>query len=317
MRSVAKRSFALIALAAMAGLTLTAFRFPQPAAAPRALPARPATQAVAHQAATGRAPLLGVTVTDGRDLNADIKEFGHLSIIHTYYSGLPPSGAWKGLSSANHSAVITCFNAKPAAILNGSADKVLTNFFDTAPTGHPIYWAYIHEPEHAVQHEGLSIAQYKLAWTHIAALAAKAHNASLIPTLILEEYDLKVRDKGIHNWQQYVPPGHIIKVLTWDAYPGVLGDSPQAPAQFLGPAVAASKAAGMPFGFAEFGLHRMAARPKWLNDVGGYLMASGALFGTYFDSSIVSSFRLTTGAEIGAWRTWVQRSDTANGLPTR
>jgi hypothetical protein len=311
MRHVAKRTFALITLAAIAGLP--AFRFPDPNAAHRTAPAHLRTEAVARSAATtGSRPLLGVTVTNTRDLNADIKEFGHLPIIHTYFSGLPTSGAWKGLSGMNHSAVITCFNAKPAAILSGSDDAVLTKFFANAPTGHPIYWAYIHEPEHQVAHFGLSVAQYRAAWVHVAALAAKAHNASLIPTLILEEYDLKVH----RNWQQYIPPGNIIKVLTWDAYPGVLGDSPQAPAGFLGPAAAASRSVHLPFGFAEFGLHRMAARPKWLNDVGGWLMQSGALFGTYFDSSIVSSYRLTTSAELGSWRTWVQRSDIANGLPT-
>lgn len=312
MRHVVKRSLALIALAAMAGLP--AFRFPDPAAAPGALPAHPRTEAVAYRAATiGRAPLLGVTVTNGRDLSADDKQFGHLPIIHAYYTGLPPRGAWKGLAGANHSAVIVCFNAKPGAILNGSADGVLAGFFNSAPQGHPIYWTYIHEPEHQVVHAGLNVAQYRAAWVHIAAIAARAHNLSLKPTLILEEYDLKIH----RNWQQYIPPGNIIKVLAWDAYPGVLGRAPQAPAQFLGPAITASRSVHLPFGFAEFGLQRMSARAKWLNDVGGYLMASGALFGTYFDSSIVSTFRLTTSTEIGAWRTWVQRSDVANGLPTK
>jgi hypothetical protein len=310
MRHVVKRSFALMALAAVAGLP--AFRFPDPAAAPGALPVR--TEAVAHQAATtANAPLLGVTVTNNRDLSADIKQFGHLAIIHAYYTGLPPKGAWNGLAGANHSAVIVSFNAKPATILSGSANAVLANFFNTAPRGHPIYWTYIHEPEHQVVHAGMSVSQYRAAWVHIAAIAAKAQNPSLKPTLILEEYDLKVH----RNWQQYIPPGNIIKVLAWDAYPGVLGRSPQAPSQFLGPAVAASRSVHLPVAFAEFGLQRMSARTAWLNDVGGYLMASGALFGTYFDSSIVSTFRLTGSAEIGAWRTWVQRSDIANGLPTK
>ena len=48
---------------------------------------------------------------------------------------------------------------------------MLEHFFDTAPTGHPIYYVYYHEPEDNIAHGEFTAADYKAAWAHVVALA--------------------------------------------------------------------------------------------------------------------------------------------------
>ena len=97
----------------------------------------------------------------------------------------------------------------------------------------------------------------------------------------------------------------------WDAYPNN-GASPQSPAQFMGPAVAAAKSTGLPWGFAEFGMYNSGGRAAWLTQVGNYLMHSGASFGSMFDSSAVHpSYTVSDAASIAAWRPFVQESANA------
>lgn len=94
-----------------------------------------------------RAPLLGASVSTAT-IAPETSEFGHMGIVRVYYPGLPSSNAWTtGLPAANKSAVIVSFKALPRAIVSGQDDAVLSHFFGTAPTGHPIYWSYWHEPE--------------------------------------------------------------------------------------------------------------------------------------------------------------------------
>ena len=279
-------------------LALGAFSFAIPAA----------TAQVAPAAATA-APLFGATVPSQAAFNRDTADFGHLAIIHTYYSGLPDADAWtRGLSGETHSAVIVSFNAKPSDVLDGHDDAALSHFFDTAPTGHAIYYCYIHEPEHQIAHDGLNLTQYLAAWAHVVALAKAAHNPDLHSMVILEAYDLKASTH--RNWKNYVPGGGIISTLGWDAYPGAGDDELTPPSQFMGPAVAASKAAHLPFGFAEFGVTNQPGRPAWLTSVGDYIKSSGALFGTLFDSQPKGTppLILTDPASIAAWRAIVQSS---------
>jgi hypothetical protein len=255
-------------------------------------------------------PLLGVTVTNSRALSQDEAQFGYLPIIHVYYTGLPPANAWKGLAGQAHAAVIACFSAKPSAILSGADDAALLRYFNGAPRNHRVYYTYIHEPEHAVNHDGLNVTLYRKAWLHVAALAARARNPELFPTLILEEYDLRpsTRAPANHNWKQYLTP--VIKAIAWDTYPAGTG-KPMPPSFLMAPAVAATKALHLKYGFAEFGIPTSVGRAAWLNEIGSYLMSSGSLFGTYFDSSKFSQYRLTDGASITAWRHWVRASAAA------
>jgi hypothetical protein len=267
-----------------------------------------------------RVPLLGVSVASKALLAQDIAEFGRLPILRVYYKSLPPADAWTtGLAGANKSAVIVSFKALPSAILSGADDPALSHFFDTAPTGHPIYYSYYHEPEDNIAEGQFSLTAYKAAWARVVALADAADNPYLHSTLILMAYDLK---PGAHrDWKNYLPSGHIISVLGWDAYPVGTGGGrfvPQLtpPAQFMGPAIAASKSAGLPYGFAEFGLSVPTGRPAWLTEVGNYLLHSGALFGSLFNSTIVTNGRTMDLAgdppAIAVWRHFVAESVALN-----
>ena len=189
-------------------------------------------------------------------------------------------------------------------MLSGADDAALTHFFDSAPAVHPIYYSYYHEPEPLIESRAFTLTQYKAAWAHIAAIASRAHNPCLVPTLILMSWDLNPAS-GVH-WKDYLPAGHVIKNLSWDAYPaGTVHDShpqPTPPVQFMGPAEAASRSVGLPFGFAEFALGTTKDRPQWLEQVASYLKQTGAVFGTLFNSQYHPRMQLRDQASISAWR---------------
>jgi hypothetical protein len=260
---------------------------------------------------TSASTLLGVNATSPSQLKTATAEFGHLPILRIYYTGMPDPHAWTtGVQALNHSAVVLSFRSPPADVLSGADDAALTHFFDTAPTGHPIYYSYYHEPEPLIEDGAFTLTQYKAAWTHIVAVADKADNPYLKSTLILMSWDLNPAS-GI-NWKDYLPAGNVISTLAWDAYPvGTVHDSnPQAtsPALFMGPAEAASRSVGLPFGFAEFALGTPNCRPQWLTEVANYLVRTGALFGTLFDSKGYPWMELNDSASIQAWQTAVAAS---------
>jgi hypothetical protein len=302
MRRASAHVLVLMTSAALLGLS----------ASPVAASSASGEHAVATTASSAHSTLFGVTVGSTGILKQDTAEFGHLPIIHVFYPGLP--GSWtRGVLAAAKSAVVLSFNAKPSAILSGADNAKLSHFFDTAPTGHPIYYNFVHEPEDNIARGQFSAASYRAAWAHIVRLADAAHNSDLHSTLVLMSYDLR---PGSHrDWRNYLPGGGIINVLAWDGYPaGAAGSHSKGlqltpPAQFLGPDIAVAKAAGMRFGFAEFGTPLVHGRAAWLTSVGSYLKSSGALFGTYFDSAPpLPSMRLHDSASITAWRHVVAQS---------
>jgi hypothetical protein len=249
--------------------------------------------------------LVGVNATSPSQLSTRTAQFGHIPILRVYYTGMPDPDLWTtGVQGLNHSAVVVSFRSPPSTVLSGADDAALAKFFDSAPTGHPIYYSYYHEPELLVQAGTFTVAQYKAAWAHIAAIAAAAHNPDLKSTLILMSWDLNP-SSGI-SWKDYLPAGNVISVLGWDAYPaGTVHDAdaqPTSPADFMGAAEAASRAAGLPFGFAEFALGTQTDRPQWLAQVACYLQSTGALFGTLFDSTGFPWMELTDTPSIQAWR---------------
>ena len=265
-------------------------------------------------------PLLGSSVLSASDLKAVSSDFGRMPIVRVYYSGLPDSNAWTtGLAAANHSAVIVSFKALPTSILSGADDAALRHFFDTAPTGHPIYYSYYHEPEDNIAAGQFTLSDYKAAWARVVKIARAAHNPYLHSTLILMSWDL---DPYSHrHWKDYLPGGGIISTLGWDAYPVGSAENinPKLtpPSQFMGPAIAASKSVGLPYGFPEFGLSTSRGRPGWLTSVGKYIMHSGALFASYFDGNQqYPTLRLTDAASIAVWRGFVAQSRSRAPAPT-
>jgi hypothetical protein len=264
-------------------------------------------------------PLLGSSVLSLPDLATDTSQFGRMPIVRVYYPGLPNPNAWStGLAAANHSAVIVSFKALPTDILSGADDSALRHFFDTAPTAHPIYYTYYHEPEDNIERGEFNLANYKAAWAHVVAIANAAHHPNLHSTLILMSWDL---DKASHrNWRDYLPGGGIISTLGWDAYPvgSATNVNPQltSPTAFMGPAIAAAKSVGLPYGFPEFGLSTAKGRPGWLDEVGNYLMKSGALFASYFDGNTqYPTLRLTDAASIKVWKDFVTQSRNGDPAP--
>ena len=274
-------------------------------------------QFIQFAASNGNAPLLGASVASMASLKSETGQFGRLGIVRTYYTGMPAANAWTtGLPAANHSAAIVSFKAQPSAIMSGADDATLSHFFDTAPTGHPIYYVYFHEPEDNIAAGQFTAADYKAAWAHVVKLADAAHNPWLHSTLVLMNWDL---EKGSgRNWRDYLPGGGIISTLGWDAYPvgSAVNNNPQPtpPAQFMGPCIAASKSVGLPFGFAEFGLSTATGRPAWMTSVGNYLMSSGALFGSLWNGDAeFPTLKLTDPGSIAVWKSFVARSGTGPG----
>ena len=258
-------------------------------------------------------PLLGSSVSNQANLDQETGEFGHMPIVRVYYPGLPGANAWTtGMAAANGSAVVVSFKALPQTILSGADDTALEHFFNTAPRNRPIYYSYYHEPEDNIAAGQFTLADYKAAWARVVGLADAARNPELHSTLILMEWDLQAASG--RDWKSYLPGGGIISTLGWDAYPaGSVGDKdprPIPPADFFGPAIAASNSVGLPFGFAEFGLATAAGRPAWLTEVGDYLMNSGAVFATLFNTSTtVPSMHLTDAASETVWRGFVADSN--------
>jgi hypothetical protein len=265
----------------------------------------------ANATGTASGPLFGASASDAAAVAKATSQFGHMPIIRVYYNGLPDPHVWTtGAPGVNKSAAIISFQAPPNVVLSGADDAALRQFFDTAPTSRTTYYSYYHEPELDVRAHDFTLSSYKAAWAHIVALADQAHNPNLKSTLILMAWDLNPRS-GI-NWKDYLSAGQVISTLGWDAYPaGTVADhDPQLtpPADFMGPAIAASKSVGLPFGFAEFGLATPNGRPAWLTEVGSYLATSGALFGTLFDSPRHLNTFITDSASMAAWRAVVSRS---------
>ena len=259
---------------------------------------------------------LGVNVSGGNGLAAATAEFGRMPVIRAYYPAYVPKPAeWTtGVPGRSHASVVISFRPPPGQILSGADDAALRRFFDAAPRGHAIYYSYYHEPEAHIKAGEFTLGQYKAAWARIVAIADKTHNPYLYATLILQHQDADPGDQ--YNFRDYLPPGRIISVLGWDVYPeGTWQNRPQPtpPAQFMGPAVAASKSVGLPFGFAEFALGTQRDRPQWLREVANYMDSQGALFGTLFDAAGHPLTVLHDSASINTWRALVARS--ANGTP--
>jgi hypothetical protein len=270
------------------------------------------TRLVADTVSTGTT-MFGVDASSAGALAQATSEFGHMPVIRVFYPGLPPANAWtSGAAAANRSAIVVSFNALPSAILSGADDAAVTHFFDTAPTGHPIYWSYEHEPEHFIDAGQFTAADYRAAWVHLGALAAAAGNPDLHATLILTSWTLD--PSSGRNWRNYYAPG-VISVLGWDDYPpGTIGDhNPQAtpPAQFMSAEITAARSAGLAVGFPEFALATPAGRPAWLIQVARYLTANDALFGIYFNAP--GPGQMNDTSSITTWRQIIAGSGTGIG----
>ena len=260
---------------------------------------------------SGHDTLFGSTVAQGRGetrqeafarINA---AYGPVSLVRLYAPGPPPS--WHELNrdlGAVH-AVIS-FKADPEEVISGALDSRLSAWFAGAPTRRDTYWVYFHEPEDDVERGQFTAAEFRAAWEHVAALAAREGNERLHATVVLMCYTLNPASG--RDWHDYVPRADVLEVLAWDCYntgsdQGVYAD----PAVLLDPAVAASHDVGAGWGVAELGAKLApgddgSGRADWLAAVGAYAREHGAEFVTYFDADVGGDFRLRDPASSQAWR---------------
>ncbi|MHB8245837.1 MAG: glycoside hydrolase family 26 protein [Acidimicrobiales bacterium] len=230
-----------------------------------------------------------------------------MSIVRVYYPGLPKP--WPGPAGIPKQPVVVSFKALPLTILSGKDDAALLHWFETAPRSYPIYWSYYHEPEGHVAAGQFTAADYRAAWSHIAALAARADNPYLHATLILMAWDLNPASG--RNWQNYYPGNSVIQYIGWDAYnppSAVARGIYQPPGQIFGAVVALMRTLGMPWGIAETGSLLAAGdssgtgRAVWLKKVAGYLEAAGARWCTLFDANVGGGYELYDPSSIHAWK---------------
>ena len=260
----------------------------------------------------------GASVSGLTGLTRETQAFGQMPIIRTSYVGVPSRSVWThGPAGANKSAVVITFTAPPAAILSGADNAALARFFAAAPTSYPVYYSYDAAPEASIANHRFTAAQYRKAWTRVARIASRANNPELKSTVILKATDPGARSR--RNWRSYLPGGNVITTLAFDAYPaGTLsGRNTQLtpPAAFMGPAIAAAKSAGLPFGISGFAVATKSGRPAWLKQVADYLISKGALFGLVRTVPGVPATQLTDRGSIRAWRKVVAASGTGQPVP--
>jgi hypothetical protein len=231
---------------------------------------------------------------------------GSLDAIRMYFPGAP--GSWSQITSkVGNTPVVVSFKYDTAGVLAGKYDSALRTWFADAPTNRTTFWTYWHEPEN----DGVNTASYRAAWQHIADIADQASNPRLRSTLVLMCYTLKPASG--RNWKDYYAGSDAIDTLAFDCYnkgiqKGVYSD----PNQMLEAVIDTARAAGKPWGIAEFGSHLVPGdssgkgRAQWLRDFGTTVKKNGGVFATYFDSNVGGDFRLLDSPSQAAWRDVVQ-----------
>jgi Glycosyl hydrolase family 26 len=241
------------------------------------------------------------TVADA--LARESAKFGRPNVVRYYSPGLPTS--WTTLNKLTSAPLVVSFKSSPIAVARGDNDAYLRAWFAAAPRDRVTWWTYYHEPENDIEAGAFTAADFRAAFRHVAALAAEAHNSDLRATLILMGYTTVSRTR---TWTDYYPGADVVDVLGWDVYNhnAAQGIAYSPPATVFGKVVAASNAAGKPFGIAETGAIRLptdtgAGRGAYLRAAADYLRGAGAEFVTYFDSTHGGNFVLDDAPSVGAW----------------
>jgi hypothetical protein len=204
----------------------------------------------------------------------------HPQVIRFYNAG---TGGPSWPSQTGSIPLVLSFKIPPAQVLDGSHDAQLASFF--AATPRLTYWSYWHEPEDNIANGDFSAAQYRAAWTRIAAIA-RSSGKPLRATLIL--MDWTVNPKSHRTWTDYYPGPNVIDVLGWDAYAWGPNDTPAA---VFGAVRHVSAQAGKPWAIGETGVPSkqvpdQAQRQSMLTAMSRYLATASPapVFVTYFDS---------------------------------
>jgi hypothetical protein len=222
--------------------------------------------------------------------------YGRIDMVRAYLT--KPQSGWSGYLSVGPRPMNVSFKAAPKDILSGKYDATLKSWFRTAPKNRPIWWTYYHEPEDNIAKGEFTAAQYRDAWRHIANIAKANAPKNLKATLVL--MDWSAFPNSGRNWRDYYPGSKYIDVLAWDGYNshGLHPTRYYKPAEDYSRAVKVSKAAGKPFGFAEWGSELVkgddgTGRARWMKQVARYFQKNGAVFAAYFDTPVVADYQLT------------------------
>ena len=257
---------------------------------------------------------IGLSTSDAPNLGADLvaeqKRFRtRIPVIRTWDTGMPRDYAWEERSKwFGKRWIVTSLKLSPQEVNAGTHDNALRNYFKTAPRKQPIFYSFFHEPEDEVKNGQFTTAQYRAAFRRIVDIASSFCRSNLYPTLVLMGWTADPSSRL--DWRDYYPGADYVSVLGWDPYNGANGyaSSYRPPRQIFGHVVAASRAAGKPFGIAETGSVRIAGdasgkgRATWLRKSRRYLDRKNAAFVTYFQSTNKGDFELRDDPSIGAWR---------------
>jgi hypothetical protein len=104
------------------------------------------------------------------------------------------------------------------------------------------------------------------------------------------------------------PGSDVIDVLSWDLFNlGSDAGNYDKPDALLDPVIAASKSVGKPWALAEWGSALLGddsggERARWMTDMGQYAAAKGALYASYFYSTVGGESRLLDPPSMNAMR---------------
>ena len=263
------------------------------------------------QSSRAEGPLFGSTVSvrQGESLDDAVAriegEIGRLPIVRVYSAGAPPS--WADVERrAGDSAVVVSFKLAPSDVLSGALDDQLTEWFRAAPDDRAVYWVYYHEPEDNIESGGFTAAEFRAAWSHIAALAADIDNRHLHSALVLMCWSLE-KESG-RTWTDYIPTERSPDVLAWDCYNRAADDGEYAaPERLFDRSVKISERVGAQWAVAEVGSEIASGdggqgRARWLESIVQYARSKDAAFVTYFHALQDGDYALTDSASQSAWR---------------
>jgi hypothetical protein len=257
-------------------------------------------------------------LANGGNVNARLHstddELGRVPVVRIFNAALP--APWSQREILADRTVVVSFKARPQDVVAGLHDDRLRDWFETAPGGNPVYWTYFHEPEDDIERGAFTAEEFRSAWRHVRELADDAGNPNLHATLVLMGWS--VNRNSDRDWRDYYPGDDVIDVMGWDNYNwGYSNDRYATPEEIYSRVIEISDQLGKPWGIAETGTRLLAGddgtdRAEWLSQVGEFLADRGALWATYFNSTVGGDFRLTDTPSQQAWRELVEASHPLN-----
>ena len=239
-------------------------------------------------------------------LKRENEQFGPLQIVRVYLADTDPLMPWTSPQLSADLPMQVSFKGEPATVVSGSQDAKYLAWFKAAPRDRTIYWTFFHEPDDNIDAGEFTAAQYVAAWRHLKALANQADNPRLLATLSLMNWS--VYPESGRSWKDMYPGNDVIDVLAWDVNNlGSGREEYEDPATLLSPVISASASVGKPWAVAEWGSALLgddqgAARAAWMHQMGRYMQAKGALYATYFYSTVGGEGRLLDSPSMEAQR---------------